>query len=36
MSALSHFLPRGFVAVVAAVHLITDTKTINRRDRFGP
>jgi hypothetical protein len=34
--AQGHFLPRGFVAVVAAVPLITDTKAINRRDRFGP
>jgi hypothetical protein len=34
--AMGHFLPRRFVAVVAAVPLITDTKAINRRDRFGP
>jgi hypothetical protein len=36
LHSLGHFLPRGFVAVVAAVPLITDTKAINRRDRFGP
>jgi hypothetical protein len=34
--AKGHFLPRDFVAVAAAVPLITDTKAINRRDRFGP
>jgi hypothetical protein len=34
--ALGHFLPRTFVAVVAAVPLITDTKSINWRDRSGP
>jgi hypothetical protein len=36
MSALGHFLPRSFVAVVAVVPLITDTTALNWPDRFVP
>jgi hypothetical protein len=36
LSEQGHEPPRRFVTVVAAMRLITATKAINRRDRFGP